>query len=354
MLNISFFNTKHLSKKNKESIKIIKDSKIIKTPIKMENFKNNINILKLIFKWKIHFFVIVLLSVICAVIFSGSSFITPLYKSNAIVYPANVAPYSDESETEQMLQIFQSRDIKDSVIKKFNLAKHYEIDPSYKYYYTTMLYLYGQNISISKTPYDAVEIEVFDKNPLFACNITNSIIDFYNQKIRILHNTKSLEVISVYQDQLDNKEKDLDSLKNILYKLGTEYGLYEYETQSEQITKGYLRTISGTNSSQINTKEVMRLKTNMEQKSGELHAVEQHIENESKNYGTVKLEYEMAKRFFTDKLTYTNVITEPYPADKKAYPVRWLIVLVTAFATFFLSLIVILIIENYQIYKNSK
>ena len=100
----------------------------------MENFKNNINILKLIFKWKIHFIIIVLLSIICAVIFSGSIFITPLFKSNAVVYPANIASYSDESETEQMLQIFQSRDIKDSVIKKFDLAKHYKIDSNYKYF----------------------------------------------------------------------------------------------------------------------------------------------------------------------------------------------------------------------------
>ncbi len=319
----------------------------------MENFKNNINILKLIFKWKIHFIIIVLLSVICAVIFSGSMFITPLFKSNAVAYPANVASYSDESETEQMLQIFQSRDIKDSVIKKFDLAKHYKIDSNYKYFYTTMLYEYGQNISISKTPYDAVEIEVFDKDPQIASDIANSIIDFYNKKVRRLHNVKSLEVISIYKEQLKNKEKDMDSLKNVLYELGTKYGLYEYETQSEQITKGFLRTITGSNSSQINTKDVMKLKEKMEQKSGELIAVVQHIENESENYGTVKLEYEMAQRFYTDKLTYTNVITEPYPADKKAYPIRWLIVVITAIATFFLSLIVIIIIENYQTYRNS-
>ena len=91
----------------------------------------------------------------------------------------------------------------------------------------------------------------------------------------------------------------------------------------------------------------------MEQKSGELLAVEQHIENESENYGTVKLEYEMAKRFYTDKLTYTNVITEPYPSDKKAYPIRWLIVVITALATFFLSLIVVIVIENFHTLRNS-
>ena len=33
----------------------------------------------------------------------------------AVIYPANVSPYSSESETEQMYQILQSQDITDSV-----------------------------------------------------------------------------------------------------------------------------------------------------------------------------------------------------------------------------------------------
>jgi len=84
----------------------------------MEEFFNSKNIVEILIKWKYHLLIIVAVSVLLAVFFSSSIFITPLFKSYAVVYPSNVSPYSNESETEQMMQIMQSKDIRDSIIKK--------------------------------------------------------------------------------------------------------------------------------------------------------------------------------------------------------------------------------------------
>jgi len=165
--------------------------------IEMDNFFNSSNLLKLITKWKYHLVAIVAISALLAVIFSGPKFITPKYKSYAIVYPANIEPYSEESETEQMLQIINSQDIIDSVIKRFDLAKHYEINPNYKYFRTDLLYRYRQNVKISKTPYESVLIEVYDKSPDTAMLIVNAILDFYNKKISHLHKIKYREVLDM-------------------------------------------------------------------------------------------------------------------------------------------------------------
>jgi len=89
----------------------------------MKDYTNNVSILNGIWKWKYHILIITAIGLILSAIFSGSYFITPKYKSYAVVYPANISPYSDESATEQMLQILQSKDIKDSVIKEFDLSK---------------------------------------------------------------------------------------------------------------------------------------------------------------------------------------------------------------------------------------
>ena len=137
----------------------------------MESQFYQINLLHILLKWKIHLAVIVILAIVLAAIFSGPTFITPKFKSFAVVYPSNISPYSDENETEQMLQILQSKDISDSIIKKYDLAKHYEIDSNYKYFYSTMMYEYSQNVSITKTPYEGVRIEVSDKDPNIAFEI---------------------------------------------------------------------------------------------------------------------------------------------------------------------------------------
>jgi uncharacterized protein involved in exopolysaccharide biosynthesis len=66
------------------------------------------------------------------------------------------------------------------------------------------------------------------------------------------------------------------------------------------------------------------------------------------------VEYEDALRFYNANLTYCNVITKPFPADKKSYPVRWLIVAMTLILTFFFSIVVILMVENLRVTRLRK
>ena len=100
----------------------------------MDSFFNSKNIIDILLKWKLQLVVVVVAAILLSFLFSSPIFITPLYKSNCLLYPSNISPYSDESETEQSVQIFQSRDIRDSLVKKFNLAKHWGIDSSYSYF----------------------------------------------------------------------------------------------------------------------------------------------------------------------------------------------------------------------------
>ena len=88
------------------------------------------------------------------------------------------------------------------------------------------------------------------------------------------------------------------------------------------------------------------MKENIEKHGGELIEVVEALRNEAINFSLLKVDYANAVRFYTDELTYVNVVTPPYPADKKSYPVRWLIVAFTMIATLFLAIIVILVLER--------
>jgi hypothetical protein len=283
---------------------------------------------------------------VLAAIFSGSAFITPMFKSYGIAYPANVDSYSDESETEQMLQIMNSQDIIDSVIEKFDLAKHYDIDKNYKYFQSVLFEEYRQNVSISKTPYESVMVEVMDKSPDTAALMAASIFKFYDQKVEQLHKTKYKEVIDMYENQLAYKRENLDSLKQVLFVLGTEYGIFEYQYQSQEIMRGYLKTLTGQGADRVNTKEVQRLLDNIESKGGQLIEVIEMLQSESRAYVLIKQDYEMALRFYNADMTYSNMITRPFVADKKSYPIRWLIVVVVTIAAFVFAMLAILIIEK--------
>ncbi len=314
----------------------------------MERDFANMNILKLLFKWKIHLVAIVLLSLILASIFSGPAFITPMYKSFILVYPSNVQPYSEESESEQMLQYFQSREIRDKIINKYNLAKRYKIDPDYKFYQTAMLGEYRKNISISKTPYESVRIEVMDSDPQVACDIVTDIINFYNLKVLETRRKKYKEVVDFLAVRLENKILEIGEVEKKHHELRTEYELIDYPNQSREVARGFLGTVDGNNAQYVNKKEVLKLKKNLEEKGGDFIFYNGRYFGLVEEYGKIKMEYEEALMNYERDISYASVVSEPFAADKKSYPVRWVILALTAIATLFCAFIIILIIENFQ------
>jgi len=310
----------------------------------MDNFFNSKRIIDVLIKWKIQLAVVIVAAILLSIFFSSPIVITPLYKSDAVIYPSNISPYSDENETEQSVQIFQSRDIRDSVVKKFNLARHWGIDSSYRFFKSTLLWVYSQRVKISKTPYEAVQIEVWDPDPQIACNIVNSLMDFYNIKIRSLHREKFEEVVINYNYIIAKKKAYLDSLKSRATELGTKYGILDYQSQTREVMRAYLSTGGGS----VRSAEAKALKKNMEEKGGEMLLLSEMIRAESDMFSTMKLDADRALLDYNRNYTYVNVLSKPFPADKKAYPIRWLIVVVSTLGAFFLASLIIGMIENHR------
>ncbi len=302
-------------------------------------------VLKRLWQWRLHLLVILTVTVLAAIVFSGPRFITPMFKSYAIVYPDNIAAYSEESTTEQMIQIMQSQDIVDSMINRFDLASHYEVDPGYRYFRTELLRQYHENVRINKTSYEAVRIDVFDKNPDTAKLMVNAILDLFNKKVRRLQKEKFGELAAAYAGQMKRLRHTMDSLKNRLRELGTEKGIFEYDYQSQQIMKAYLGTVDG-NPAKVNGKEARRLAQNMGRYGGELVQLVNMLEEEATSYTKVEISYEMEYRHVISDVTYTNVVTYPFAADKKTYPVRWLIVLIAVVSVFAFAVFVISFLDN--------
>lgn len=302
----------------------------------MDNTFNNLSLVQVILKWKWHIIIITVAAALCGAIFSSSMFITPLYKSEAVAYPANISPYSDESETEQMLQIINSQSITDSIIEKYDLWSDYKIDKNYKFAKTYMLNEYRSKIKISKTPYEAVSITVMDKDPFVACNIARDILNFYDQKVHLLHTQKVGEVVAMYERQLQEKQQNIDSLKKRYTEICTTYGISDISSQSREVAKSML---SG-------SAKAAEMQANMEQYGAEIIDLHTKIAAEGNTYVATKLDYEKELRFFHSQLTYSNIITEPFPADKKAFPVRWVVVALCGLGALLLSIVVVFIIEN--------
>jgi len=310
----------------------------------MDNNFNNLSLVQLVLKWKWHIIIITAVAALCGAIFSSSMFITPLYKSVAVAYPANISPYSDESETEQMLEIINSSSIMDSIVEKYDLWTDYKIDKADQFAKTYMINEYRSKVKIGKTPNEAVSISVMDKDPFVACDIAKDILNFYDQKVHDLHTQKVGEVVAMYERQLNEKQRNIDSLKDRLTTISTEFGVTDYSSQAREVTRGYL----------AGSAKATELKNNLETYGAEAVDLRTKIEAEANTYVSTKVDYEQNLRFYYSDLTYSNIVTEPFPADKKAFPVRWVVVALSALGAFLLSIVVIFIIENRKLFVGEK
>jgi len=282
------------------------------------------------------------IAIIAASIFSSPYFMPQQFKSFAVVYPYNLAPYSHETPTEQMLEFLSSRDIKEGVIKKFNLASHYDIDTNDRQWKSKLLEKYDKNIIIDATEYEAVEIMVYDVNADSAYRIVNGILNLLNQKVLAVQKAKSVEIAKMWKMQLDTKKKECDSLSNLSKSLSVQYGLLDYSSQTREVTKAYYSSASAKSG------DVASQMKNMEERGMELQAINQHLTAALGNYDDILVKYEDAKRDENKQLTFSNIITSPYVADKKSYPIRWLVVLITCVAAFIFSAVVLRTVERFK------
>ncbi len=308
----------------------------------MNSYLNNKTLLELALKWKYHLGVIALIAGIIAIVFSSPVFLKPKYKSVAIVYPENLGEKSEESYTEQMLEILNSGDIRDSIIRTFNLNDHYRISPYYKYYRSAMYGKFSENISFRKTENEAVRIEVLDTDPQIACNMVDSILKFYDSKVRLIHNIKFREEYDIRRVELHRLNKKVDSLIQRLSMLGSQYGVMELGGQSEGVSSAYFESLS----TGRKNPELEEYFMNIAEKGPLTRGLIIKLDAFGKQYDEAQKRHDDAYREMTKKITYASVVTSPYPADKKAWPKRSIIVIMSVILTLIMAMVVIGVIEN--------
>lgn len=289
--------------------------------------------------------VLALTAAALAAVFSSALFIDPKFRSYAVLYPANIIPMGTETPTEQMMQILESDQIRDSVVAFYDLYTVYGINPDRKGSKSTLIREYQSMVTTRKTEYESVVVEVLDKDPERARDMVNSIIFHFNRKAKLMQREKSMEVVTILSDQVRMKKHEMDSMEARLTGLRREYGILDYDLQTEYATERYLDVIT-TPSRKSSAKEIEPLLNALKERGGEFKALNEHLWRTRGNYNDLKEQLEQARKDVDKQLTYCNIITHPEVADKKSYPVRWLIVLASMLGTLLTSVIILALMEN--------
>ncbi|MBR4135030.1 MAG: hypothetical protein IKU03_01265 [Bacteroidales bacterium] len=324
------------------------------------NQYNSFSIIQFLWRWKWWLLAICLATMIISL--GCSMLIKPRFKSTAVIYAPrtnsgakillneenynerlDMKAYAIEEETEQMMQLLSAQEIKDSLIEKYHLAEYYDIPMDSKGAKTKLNKTLTNNITIKRTQFGAITISVSDEDPQMACNMTQDILRLLDTVKNRAEHERAAAAYYALVDQLDSIGREIDRIDDTI-KMCMEHGVYDVETQSERMMQQYAIAVAGGNTAAANRiKEEMK---NMAEWGPKLDAA-QNLQYYFIQYQSLCKQKMMdAKLDMSNRIPVKFVVDNPTPADKKYYPKKSIIMLVSTFCVFLLSILALLIFEK--------
>ena len=156
-----------------------------------------------------------------------SMFLTPMFKSTAIVFPAATSTVSfseqrnakassmdfgEEEQAEQLIQILKSSRIRNVIVDRFDLMKHYDIDMDDENKYYKLGKAWEQHIQFERTRYGSIQIDVWDADRELAAVIANKIVDLIDTVKNEMVRERTVPAFEINQRKRDMLEKEKDGL----------------------------------------------------------------------------------------------------------------------------------------------
>jgi tyrosine-protein kinase Etk/Wzc len=220
----------------------------------MENKESLIGLVSILIENKKFILRTTLITVIVTALISFF-FMDNYYKSSTVFYAASsdlfkpelifsngtnqkaMEYYGDDADIDRILTIANSNEVAEYLIKKHDLYKHYDIDSTKTKSKLKVKLAFWDLFEVTKTKYDAIELSIEDVDPKLAAKITNDARNKINQSACNLIKGSQQFLIKSFEDQIKLKEQNLATLSNKLMNLRKQYGVYDFEYQSEAMSK---------------------------------------------------------------------------------------------------------------------
>lgn len=243
-----------------------------------------------------------------------SLLITPRFKSTATLFPTNsnrlskaimdyhysldFMDYGIERDCEYCIQILLSESMERDVCQRFNLMEHYGISPEDPHKFFKLHEQYRGNVNVKRTEYLGVEVSVLDVDPQWAADMANFIATNYDSVCHRIHHDRAVNAA--------------DIMDGVCQKLGNEIQLLQDSLKrNPQYSLGLTKLI--------------------DEKCAQLADLQTRA---------AQTEVDM-----NENVSYKFMLDQAVASDKKAYPKRSIIVLLGAFGSLIMCILVLLLLD---------
>lgn len=268
-----------------------------------------------------HFRKFVIAGVAAALLSAGISLLLkPLYESTVILYPssnitetgtllgepsARTALFGDDDATEKLIQVINSEQVRDYLRNKYDLARHYGIKPGERYPNTVLAEKMDKYLHCTKTSFGSVEVRVRDRDREIACAMANDMAARADTIFNNLQRSAASVMLEEISRSYDLQDRLVRQYEDTLTSLGGAAALRIYTT----------------------------------------------LETESEYLGLMRGRYLEALAMSHQTLPYTLIVDRAVVAEKKAWPRRTIIVLISTASFLLLLALVLFVAEGLKLHR---
>lgn len=248
-----------------------------------------------------------------------SLLIKPLYESTVTLYPSsniteartllgevtsNTALFGGDDATEKLIQVINSEQVREYLKKTWDLAGHYRIKPGERYPNTLIAEKMDRYIRCSKTSFGSVEIKVRDRDREMACDMANDMAS----RADTIFNNLQRNAARVMLDEISRSYQ----LQDLLVR--------QYEDTLSSLQGAAALKIYST------------------------------LETENDYLGLIRGRYLEALALSQQTMPYTLVVDRAVVAEKKVYPRRSVIVIVSTASFLILLALILFVVEGVKLH----
>lgn len=268
-----------------------------------------------------HFRKFVIAGIAAAVLSAGISLLLkPLYESTVVLYPSSniteagtllgdvdsrTALFGDDDATEKLVQVINSEQVRDYLKERYDLVRHYGIKPGEKYPNTVLSEKMDKYLHCSKTSFGSVEIRVRDRDREVACAMANDMSLRADTVFNNLQRSAAAVMLEEINRTYENQFRLVRQYEDSLLSLSGAAALRIYST----------------------------------------------LETENDYLGMIRGRYLEAQALSRRTMPYTLIVDRAVVAERKVWPRRTVMVMVSVFSVLLLLTLVLFVAEGVKLHR---
>ena len=299
---------------------------------------------------------LIITTVLAFIVSIGGSLLMPnYYMARAIVFPTqsnsvdfnnnsrtSVVEFGDESDAERLLQVLISPEIRDSLTFKYDLYNHYEIDSNESQAKFEFQKIYDGSVIFSRTRYNSINIDVYDKIPKIATDMANDIVRLVDTVMNRMIRERAIGPMYAVQYEVALIKEEMGDYSDKL-KFLSDSGVVSKDERGDL----YANYFTAKKAGDSKTAAEIKKKIDASQKYGSDYDIYSNLtEFFSLRYSNILDVNDQATQYAKTEIQQTIRHSAAEMPDKKAKPKRSIIVLAATFATLVFAIFLLLAIEK--------